>query len=105
VPDKFQGKLYLGQVLHKGLLQDEAHDCRQQDQQDKPKNGEVDGHAVDQDDVSIASPSTSLGSLDSISTVMAMVTLLGTMDSISTVLVTNGMSHSCAWTSIKRLMT
>jgi hypothetical protein len=105
VPDIFQGKLYLGRVLHKGPPQDEAQDHRRQDQQDKPKNGEADSHAVGKDDVPITSPSTSLGSLDSISTVTAMVTLLGTMDSISTMLVTNGMSHSCAWTSIKRSMT
>jgi hypothetical protein len=88
-----------------GLLQDEAQDHQQQDQQDKPKNAEVNSHTVGQDDVSITSPSTSLGSLDSISTVTAMVLLLETMDSISTMLVTNGMSHSCAWTTIKRSMT
>jgi hypothetical protein len=105
VPDIFQGKLFLGRVLRKGPLQDEAQDCWQQDQQDKPKNGEVDGHAVGKDDVSITSLSTSLGSLDSISTITATVTLLGTMDSLSTMLVTNGMLHSCAWTSIKRWMT
>jgi hypothetical protein len=57
---------------------------------------------VDKDDVSITNPSTSLGTLDSISTITATVTLLGTMDSISTVLVTDGMSHSCAWTWIKK---
>jgi hypothetical protein len=105
VPDIFQGKLYLGRVLRKGPPQDEAQDRWRQDQQDKPKNGEVDSHAVGKDDVSIASPSTSLGSLDSISIDTAMVTLLGTMDSISTMLVTNRMSHSCAWASIKRSMT
>jgi hypothetical protein len=88
VPDIFQGKLYLGRVLRKGPPQDEAQDHRRQDQQDRPKNGEVDSHAVGQDDVSPTSSSTSLGSLDSISNVTATVTLLGTMDSTSTVLVT-----------------
>jgi hypothetical protein len=58
-----------------GLPQDEAQDRQRQDQQDKPKNGEVDSHAVGKDDVSITSPATSLGSLDSISTVTATVTL------------------------------
>jgi hypothetical protein len=75
VPYISQGKLYLGQVLCKGLQQDEAQDCWQHDQQEKPKNSEFDSHAIGKDDVSITSPSTSLGTLDSISTVTAMVTL------------------------------
>jgi hypothetical protein len=89
VPYLSQVKPYLGQVLCKCLQQEEAQG---QDQQGKLKNNEVDSHAahVGKDGVSITSTATSLGTLDSISTVTSTVTLLGTMDSTSTVLVTNG---------------